>query len=408
MKTTKKIEDIANQILIKESTLFDGRWYLKNNPDVEKSGIQPSIHFLRFGGLEKRNPSPFFNSGWYLKQYPDVATSKMNPLIHYIKYGAKEGRKPNPNNITPYDSNHRISSYIKRISEKIRRIAFNTSQRINHYKVESQNFYKYQGYSLNLKEPKSFNEKLVWKKLYDRNPLLPIVSDKLLVRDYVKGKLGKELSKQILIPLIAHVEKPENIPFKTLPSNYIIKTNSGSNQNIIVTDSKKVEKEIIILKCKKWIAQPYGFYMNEWAYQNIKPCIIIEQLMLNENNKVPDDYKFFVFHGKCKLIQVDFDRFKGHKRSMFNEDWNYLDLVYKYAKGPTAPQPKNFRKMKQIAEVLGQDFDFVRVDLYEINGKIYFGELTHYPEAATGNFIPRAYDFQIGSYWQLVPGYWKK
>ena len=408
MKIKRKLSELFDLILIRNSIFFDEEFYLKNNPDVEKSSIQPQIHYLRFGGLEKRNPGPFFNSSWYLKEYPDVAASRMNPLVHYLKYGANEMRKPNPNNIVPFVSTHRAKIYLDKTTEKIKRMLFNLTQKINHYKVESQNFQKYQGYSLNLKAPESFNEKLVWKKLHDRNPLLPIVADKFLVRDYVKDKLGDEFSQQFLIPLICHCEKPEEIPFKSLPEQYIIKTNHASNQNIIVRDRNKVERERIIQKCQKWLAQPYGFYMNEWAYQKIKPSIIIEKLMLDETGKVPDDYKFFVFHGKCKLIQMDFDRFKGHKRSMFDENWNYLDLVFKYKKGPDAPRPKNFQKMKQIAEILGQDFDFVRVDLYEIEDRVYFGELTHYPEAATGNFIPRDYDFKIGSYWHLKPGYWKK
>jgi len=405
----KLFNNYKDRSIVKGSVLFNEEWYLKNNPDVEKSGMDPITHFLRYGGFEKRNPGPFFCTAWYLKTYPDVQKSGMNPLVHFMKYGILEDKKPNPYNLDVF------TSYTKRQIKKEKQDAenerrkFTNAQKESHYKEEFEKFDKYQGYSLNLENPKTFNEKLVWKKLYDRNPLLPVVADKLLVREYVKQKLGKELAAQMLIPLLFSTNDPEVIPFEELPRQYIIKTNHGSNQNIIVKDNENLSQEQktkIIVKCIKWLSQPYGFLMNEWAYQDIKPHILVEKLMLDKNNDVPKDYKLFIINGKCRMIQVDFDRFTGHKRSMFDENWNYLDLIYKYPKGPDAPKPESFSFMKEIAEKLGQDFDFIRVDLYEIDGRVYFGELTHYPEAATGFFDPREYDDKLGDLWQLKPRYW--
>jgi hypothetical protein len=175
--------------------------------------------------------------------------------------------------------------------------------RISNYRLEKIKFYKELGYPLNLKNPISFNEKIFWKKIYDRNPLLPVASDKYQVRSYVQVLLGEERAREILIPLLYVTNRPETIPFERLPSAFIIKPNHASGRNIIVKDGHYNQKEII-KTCQRWLKTPYGLEKLEWAYQSIKRKIVIEELLLEEG-EVPTDFKFHMFHGKCKSILIE-------------------------------------------------------------------------------------------------------
>jgi len=289
----------------------------------------------------------------------------------------------------------------------IRAYGFYFLNKISNYQLEKIRFYKKVGYQLNLKNPKSYNEKIVWKKINDRNPLLPITSDKYKVRSYLRKVLGEEKAKEILIPLLYVTDQPETIPFERLPSAFIIKLNHASGSNIIVGDGH-FNKEEIIKTCRRWLKTPYGLEKLEWAYQPIKRKIIIEKLLRDDEGNIPKDYKFHMFHGKCKLVLVDFHTMNNLSQSFFDEEWKFLSV-----KRPTHPQglkikkPKNYEIMLALAEKLAVAFNHVRVDFYDLNGKIYFGELTHYPGSGMGKFEPQSFDFEFGKHWKVEPEYWK-
>lgn len=272
---------------------------------------------------------------------------------------------------------------------------------------EKRNFYKKTGYRLNLTRPRSFNEKIVWKKLYDRNPLLTMTADKYMVRKYVKEKLGKEKAQEILIPLLYVTDRPETIPFYELPEDFVVKANHGSGTNSIVRDGKFRWKDLI-KECRKWLKIPYGLSKNEWAYSKIDRKIIVEKFICDEEGKIPKDYKFYIFHGKCRLIHIDFDRYEEHKRSLFDSEWKHLPATLKFPAGKVERKPANFQKMRKLAERLGAGFNFVRVDLFSCKKKIYFGEITHYPESGYGKFSPRSFDFELGKNWEIKQRYWEK
>ncbi len=278
--------------------------------------------------------------------------------------------------------------------------------KISHYQLEKIRFYKKVGYQINLKNPKSFNEKIIWKKIYDRNPLLPMTTDKYAVRSYIKKVLGEEKAKEILIPLLYVTDQPETIPFERLPSAFIVKPNHVSGDKIIVENSYFDKKEII-KTCRRWLKTPYGLEKLEWAYQPIKRKIIIEKLLLDDDGKIPKDFKFNMFHGKCKLVLVMFDRMNHPSISTFDEEWNFLSVKIPYPQGPKIKKPKNYEIMLALAEKLSKPFDYVRVDLYDLNGKIYFGELTHYPDSGVLKFEPSSFDFELGKYCKIEPEYWK-
>jgi len=278
--------------------------------------------------------------------------------------------------------------------------------KISHYQLEKIRFYKKVGYQINLKNPKSFNEKTIWKKIYDRNPLLPMTTDKYAVRSYIKKVLGEEKAKEILIPLLYVTDQPETIPFERLPSAFIVKPNHTSGDKIIVENGHFNKKEII-KTCRRWLKTPYGLEKLEWAYQPIKRKIIIEKLLLDDDGKIPKDFKYNMFHGKCKLVLVMFDRMNHPSISVFDEEWNFLSVKIPYLQGPKIKKPKNYEIMLALAEKLSEPFDYVRVDLYNLNGKIYFGELTHYPDSGILKFEPSSFDFELGKYWKIEPEYWK-
>jgi len=252
----------------------------------------------------------------------------------------------------------------------------------------------------NFAQPHRFTEK-VWNRMfYNRDPLLTLISDKFLVRDYIAERVGKEY----LIPLLWSGEEPEEIPFDELPLQFVIKANHGCAYNIIVEDKNNLEKEKIRQQLNKWLKE--NFCQDTalgiaWGYKNIKPMIIIESF-IGENGKAPLDYKFFCFSGRMEFFKIDFDRFEGHSEKFFDRDSNKLDL---YEKGLKQYQqeitlPDNFEDMIQVAESLAQGFDFIRVDLYNVyKNKIYFSELTPYPGGIAAKFEPDSFDYVFGEKW---------
>lgn len=283
--------------------------------------------------------------------------------------------------------------------------------KISNNKLEKIRFYKKVGYQLNLKNPKSFNEKIIWKKINDRNPLLPMTTDKYAVRSYIKKVLGEEKAKEILIPLLYVTDQPETIPFERLPSAFIVKPNHTSGDKIIV-ENGHFNKKKIIKTCRRWLKTSYGLEKLEWAYQPIKRKIMIEKLLRDDDGNIPKDFKFYMFHGKCKSVHVSvhliFDRKDNHSRSYFDEKWNFLSVKRSPSPlGPKIKKPKNYEIMLELAEKIAEAFDFVRVDFYNLNEKIYIGELTHYPASGRGKFEPQSFDFKLGKYWKIKPKYWE-
>lgn len=251
---------------------------------------------------------------------------------------------------------------------------------------------------LNLKNPKRFTEKIQWYKMNYRNPVMKTCVDKYNVRQYIEDKgLGN-----ILIPLIGKYDELDDIDWDKLPNKFVMKTtNGGGGLNVFVCQNKQKE-------C--WADIKYKFELSdavfksrtggrEWAYYGLKRKIIVEELLVNSDNPElgVNDYKIFCFNGEAKFIVVDTDRYIGHKRNFYDLEWNNLNI------GSDCPnvdreleRPKNFGKMIEIANKLSEGFPFVRVDLYNNSGNIYFGELTFYPWSGYVQFEPNEFDFEMG------------
>jgi hypothetical protein len=283
--------------------------------------------------------------------------------------------------------------------------------RLNGYENLRKTFKEKVGYPLKLENPQSYNQKIIWKKLFDRNPLLTITADKIGVRNYLEKLLGREEAQDILVPILYTGSQPEKIPFDDLPEIFVIKPNHASMMHVIVDGDKEQKTDYIIKIFKRWLRIPQGIYRYEWAYRNIKPTILVEELLRSKDGNLPYDYKFYCFHGECKLIRVSENRFSDHEQSgYYDRDWNLVDAYNPgYKPGEKLfKKPFELYKMIELAENLSLDFDAVRVDLYNVDGRIYFGEFTHYDASGLARFEPESFDFFLGSFWNLEKGYWKR
>lgn len=260
---------------------------------------------------------------------------------------------------------------------------------------------------LNLEHPRSLNEKLQWMKFNCRNPLQTIVSDKYTVRNYVQDRIGVEY----LIPLLGVWNKFEDINFSLLPERFVLKCNHDSGGLIIVKNKRDLDIEAAQKKINKSLSTNFYKIGREWQYRNIIPRIICEQF-ISENGAVPKDYKIYCFNGKPDCILVCTDRFAENshraKYYFYDKEWNFL----RYNKGdeninaPQIEKPKNLDLMLGIAEKLSKDFAFARIDLYNVRGKVYFGEITLSPNSGFDNDITEETDMMFGK--KLIIPYWNQ
>ncbi|RLA82598.1 MAG: glycosyl transferase [Epsilonproteobacteria bacterium] len=285
------------------------------------------------------------------------------------------------------------SNYLKKIKYYLRYIFISDETYIK-YK-----FKKYFGYELDFKNPRTINEKLQWLKLYDRTSLHTKCADKFEVREYVEDKIGSKY----LIPLIFDTFNPEDINIDKLPDFPVVAKTNHARGVCIIRDKKKEDFINIQKKLTEELKNNFYYRTREWQYKNIKPRIIVEKLLLDENNNIPYDYKIWCMNGKVQMFQVDTGKDGEHIITFYDKDFKKLDFRKNY---PTdnMKKPKTLSKMIELAEVLSVDFYFVRVDLYTINNKVYFGELTFHPEGGFGKFTPHNADLKLGNILTLPEG----
>jgi hypothetical protein len=263
------------------------------------------------------------------------------------------------------------------------------------------NFRIRNGYFPNFEKPKSFNEKVQVRKLYDDNPLFVTCSDKYLVREFVGDKIGFEY----LIPLIYVGEDLTVDILKSLKKNYVVKTTHDSGNVFLVKENESIDYNNVVHKIRDALKFDFGSMVHEPWYSKIEPKVIIEEMLLSELDIIPNDYKFHVFNSKSGnatvILGVDFDRFTSlQSRSFFDEQGNSIEMEIDYPNRKCKlPNIDNLNEMFKIAKVLGSSFDYVRVDLYSVNNKIFFGELTFAMASGFAIFKSKEKDFEFGSYW---------
>lgn len=256
------------------------------------------------------------------------------------------------------------------------------------------------GRKLNWNKLEAYTEKMQWVKLYDATPIKTRLSDKYLVRDWVKDKIGEKY----LIPLLGVWDTYDEINFEELPNQFVLKTNHGSGTVVIVKDKKTMNTKESEKLFKDWMKTDYAYAMGcEMQYSKIDRKIIAEQYLETEYGEL-QDYKFLCFNGKPYFCWVDMGRFSTHTRNVYDLNWNLLPWnqhLYGNYKEPL-PRPKNFDTMVKIASTLCQGFDHVRVDLYNVNGDIYFGEMTFSNGSGFDRIVPDKYDYELGKLWNIT------
>lgn len=263
--------------------------------------------------------------------------------------------------------------------------------------------YKYQLYikkKLNLKNPQTFNEKLQWLKIYDRNHQYTQMVDKYEAKKYVASIIGEEY----IIPTIGIYNSFDEIDFKKLPNKFVIKCTHDSGGLVVCKDKNKLDKNNAKKKIEKSLKTNYYYCGREWPYKNVKPRIIIEKYMCTKEQKELIDYKFFCFNGNPKIILVCSERFSSNNmcETWFDDKWNFLDIIESsHRVDKTIKKPINLSKMMEFSKKLSKDIPFVRVDFYEINGKTYFGELTFFPASGFERFEPKEWDYKLGEMLKL-------
>jgi hypothetical protein len=255
------------------------------------------------------------------------------------------------------------------------------------------------GYSLNLKNPKTFNEKIQWLKLYGNLKKYTNLVDKYEVRKYIAETIGEEY----LIPLIGIWDRVEDIDFNKLPKQFVLKCNHDSGSVVICKDKSSFDIRKAKKILKKYLRRNFYYPTREPQYKNIKPRIICEKYMIDESGTELKDYKFFCFNGEPKIIQVDFDRFINHKRNLYNIEWNYVpvSICYPTDSSRIINMPRKLKEMLSFAKTLSENIPHVRVDFYLIQDRIYFGELTFTHGTGFEKFEPKEFGFEMGSWLEL-------
>ena len=255
----------------------------------------------------------------------------------------------------------------------------------------------------NLFRPKTFNEKILHRMIFDHRSWMTVVADKYRVRDYVREQVGAHL----LPDLYCVTTDPDTIPFATLPDQFVVKPTHGSGWVEIVRDKSRLDQARLLQTCRSWLRQNYYEKTREWIYRDVTPRILVEELVDDGSGLAPNDYKLFVFDGRVKLILVIVGRFEVPTHFFLDRSWNPVDaaIAGSWARQPVPPPP-HLGQMIEAAEKLARGMDFIRADFYDTENKLFLGELTATPGCALGRFSPPTFDADLGALWKLEPTVW--
>jgi TupA-like ATPgrasp len=244
------------------------------------------------------------------------------------------------------------------------------------------------------RRPATFNEKVNWRILNDRRQLLEFSCDKLAMKEYVRGIPG------LLVPRTLWVgDNVQELENAELPEHWVLKPNHRSG--VVYFGHGRPDIASLMSITRGWSRSAQSEDYHEWAYTKARPVLLVEEL-LGEPGSPPEDYKFFAFAGEVAAVQVDVGRHTMHQsRRFYRSDWSPLEVLYYRPLAPVEPAPVNLEEMISVVKAIGHPFDFMRVDLYSINGATVFGELTPYPGSGLDRFIPRSFDFELGERWEL-------
>ncbi|MDZ7721158.1 MAG: ATP-grasp fold amidoligase family protein [Balneolaceae bacterium] len=249
-----------------------------------------------------------------------------------------------------------------------------------------------------LNQPRKFTEKIQYLKLHEQSGVRKKVANRTTAREYVKEKVGRDY----LIPLIGIYDELTREIWDSLPNQFVLKANHGSAMLKIVFDKSQEEYHDLYHQTEKWKKFDYAEFGRERVYDGIPRTIVAEKLLLDKDGSIPPDYKFFCFHGRVEIIQVDIDRFNNQKRKLVDRDFTEIKATILHPKYKEDLEcPENLDEAIDLAEKLSADFNFIRVDLYLLENKIYVGELTNYPGNGFQPFQPESMEYKVGDLLQL-------
>lgn len=258
-------------------------------------------------------------------------------------------------------------------------------------------FKKSFGRELDLDNPITLNEKMQWLKLNDHKPIYSTLADKFAVRKWVADRFGEEY----LVPLLFETTNYKDIRIENIPDEHcIVKANHDNAHYKIIRDKTKIDYKELRENCRFWLSLNYYREIKEWQYKNIKPRrILIEKLLETKDGKIPNDYKLHFINGKLEFVYVSFDREGVNDRCIYDADWQRLPFIWipanTYREGMNksdVPCPASFAKMKEFGAEIAKDFKYVRVDFYDVDGKLFFGEITLHHGSGLDHFYPQEYD----------------
>ena len=253
------------------------------------------------------------------------------------------------------------------------------------------------GRKLDLENPSRFTEKLQWLKLHDRKPEYSRMVDKYEAKQYVADKIGEEY----IIPTLGVWDSFDEIDFESLPDKFVLKCTHDSGGLVICKDKKSLDKDKARTKIEKSLKNNYYLWGREWPYKNVKPRIIAEQFMVDSKTEDLRDFKFFCFGGQVRCFKVDFDRFIEHRANYYDEKshiLNFGEVMCPPDYNKKIELPKSIGKMEKLAQKLAEEDPFLRADFYDVDGKVYFGEMTFYPASGFGAFTDDEWDKLLGSW----------
>ena len=279
----------------------------------------------------------------------------------------------------------------------MKKIVYKISKLLPDWLYISLVYYKHFKHFPNIRNPKTFTEKLQWNKLYNRDPLFTVLVDKLLVKDYIAETIGEEY----VIPTLKCWDNAYDIDLNELPNKFILKCNHDSHSKQLCMDKKSFDISKAKEELQKNLNQNAFWYGREWPYKNVSPKIFAERLLESPDGDLKD-YKVMCFNGKAKLIMLNANRFLGDlEEAMYDLDWKKTDITQGYPSTKDYPRPKNLDLMIHLSEVLAKDINHVRVDWYNIEGKLYFGEMTFFDGSGFVPFDNPEHDVLLGSWMKL-------
>ncbi len=258
------------------------------------------------------------------------------------------------------------------------------------------------GYALDLKTPKTFNEKLQWLKLYDRKPEYTKKVDKFEAKVVAEAAIGEKY----IIPTIGVWDRFEDIDFSSLPERFVLKTtNGGGGGGVVICRNKNsMDRAAAAARLNVSLRSSIYRHLREWPYKDVKPRILAEKFMVDESGELRD-YKFYCFNGEPKVFLVASERFSGHRTyfDYFDMEGHHLPFTQGGMNNPVTPSlPSTFEEMKRVAGKLSQGLPHVRIDLYSVNGRVYFGEYTFFDSSGFEKFTPQEWDEIFGE-WLILP-----